>query len=168
MYGDGVVLTPDNRVLVDVSPVHSGSWEDHLIYRSVRLPSVQHVDGSVGVLATTGEDNYFHWVFDVLPRLALLPDGFTDLLYVARDRQFQRNYLDLLRIDPGRIVAATPESHIVARTLYVPSLPGRKWTCNSRRMFISKAVGARLSRCTDSKWATVVRRQNWGENAEDS
>ncbi len=74
------IITSDNKLLADVSPdfpVLSPGHPDkhpskHLIFSLEKLPSVQSIDGTVVILSGLLNDVYFHWMFDILPRIRLV------------------------------------------------------------------------------------------------
>jgi capsular polysaccharide biosynthesis protein len=85
--------------------------------------AIRALDARVGALTSSLQDWYFHWMFDVLPRLAMLDDEAPppDLLYLRRALPFQRQTLDLIGVDPGTCIDCAVEPVISARTLVVPS-----------------------------------------------
>ncbi|MDH5458354.1 MAG: hypothetical protein OEY26_06555, partial [Nitrospinota bacterium] len=38
------------------------------------LPRIEHVNGTVAAITASNQDAYFHWLFDLLPRLKMLDD----------------------------------------------------------------------------------------------
>ena len=134
----GAVVTPDNRLLQDVSwPV--GSLRSHMLgdhgsipggsefFTDAALP-VKEVRGTVAVLSAFVGRGYFHWLWDVLPRLGLLEDAGIDLSEVDRFvvpgyfSGFQIETLSALGIDRSRVLSSLQERHISASRLLVPSL----------------------------------------------
>ena len=125
VYGFGIVLTPENQILRDVSVEFLPPWDSHsLCRRRCPLPPPEQVDGTVAVLSSKAAENYFHWLFDVLPRFALLQGEPVDFYYVESALPFQRESLQALGIREGQVIAADPDRHVQARRLCVPSLPG--------------------------------------------
>jgi capsular polysaccharide biosynthesis protein len=122
----GAVVTAGDVLLFDLSPYY-GAWRatQHPIFLNLRLPAVEDLAGSVGVLTTRGVDNYYHFLTDVLPRSELLrragiePERFL----VNRRTAFQRHLLDALAIPEQRVVESALHPHIRAEQLVVPSLP---------------------------------------------
>ena len=117
------VMTEDDTLLFDLSPYYGVARpSEHPIFVRCRPPEVTHVAGSVGVLATRGSDNYYHFVTDVLPRVALLrrvgmePDTYL----VPRSTRFQREMLAHLGLTADRCL---DHPHVRADVLVVPSLP---------------------------------------------
>jgi capsular polysaccharide biosynthesis protein len=122
----GAIVTADDTLLYDLSPYYDvGRATAHPIFLRLGLPAVHHVAGSVGVLTTRGIENYYHFLTDVLPRLALLeragvtPDAFV----VSRQTRFQREMLDHLGIEASRCIESTEFRHVEADELIVPSVP---------------------------------------------
>lgn len=91
--------------------------------RSVPPPTV--VNGQVGVLAARGDVSYFHYLTDVLPRLALLEEleSPPDLLYLPTSLPHQGQLIELLGIPRERIIDADQVRHLQAEILLVPGLP---------------------------------------------
>jgi capsular polysaccharide biosynthesis protein len=122
----GAVVTTGDALLFDLSP-YFGAFRpsQHPIFLSGRLPPIEDIAGTVGVLTTRGVDNYYHFLTDVLPRLELLrqagvePEHFL----VNRTSAFQRELLDALGIPEQRVVESALHPHIRAGHLVVPSLP---------------------------------------------
>jgi capsular polysaccharide biosynthesis protein len=86
---------------------------------------------------------YFHWMFDVLPRLDLLRRSGIDLneidgWVVSHDLPFQQETLQHLGIPASKILETQQYSHIQADELIVPSFPAvpawmPKWACEFLR-----------------------------------
>src|SRR3954471_22014266 len=70
-YG-GSVITADNFLLADLSPDIFGP-ENHPIFSRLRLPAVEMLRGRTAIAVTPeAAGNYYHWLIDLLPRVALL------------------------------------------------------------------------------------------------
>jgi capsular polysaccharide biosynthesis protein len=95
------------------------------VFAELLVPEPLAVDARVGVLAARGDVSYFHYLTDVLPRLALLEEleADVDLLYLPASLWFQRQLLELLEISRERIIDADQVRHLQATTLVVPGLP---------------------------------------------
>jgi len=87
----------------------------------------RHIDGSLAVLASRGDSNYFHFLVDVLPRIATLERcpgiGQPEYWYVPTRTRFQRELLALAGIDADRIVDSDEVPHVRADLLLVPTVP---------------------------------------------
>lgn len=146
---DGYTLTGRGRLILQTSvEIHFNNkyprWNsdakqgDYVILKGGRrLPKVHSDRGSVGTLTSRWQSNYFHWLFDVLPRIHLIElAGFNaERLYVQAEKRFQRETLDLLGYKIEHVIDAGKYEVIRASELIVPSVPGipgivPTWACN--------------------------------------
>ncbi|HEV7300600.1 MAG TPA: glycosyltransferase family 61 protein [Tepidisphaeraceae bacterium] len=134
VYGEGNVITPDDQLLADVSRTTAGGQfadtDKHPIFTKKLLPPLRKVKGNVAVLSALHGRGYYHWMFDVLPRLQLLTEaGFTG---DSVDRYLVNNYvsrfhietLNILGIPREKVLESHWNPHIRAEQLIVPSLVG--------------------------------------------
>ena len=126
VFGYGVTITREHTLLADVSPQLGGPPQSHAALFTTRFPAVEKIPGRVAVLSSTAHQRYFHWMFDVLPRLELLQMSKIriDKYVINNDYRFQRETLEKLQIDPDIIISPSSQTHIEADELVVPSLPG--------------------------------------------
>ncbi len=69
-------------VLADVSPDPLRPLHEHRLLRTFAwAPSPRHLVGTSGLLGASGRQNYYHWLFDMLPRLGMI-EQFHDLARV--------------------------------------------------------------------------------------
>ncbi|MGF1987031.1 MAG: glycosyltransferase family 61 protein [Nostoc sp. ZfuVER08] len=138
---NGTVITPDDKFLGDLSFEIGRDISEHSILKSWRLPNLHYVDGTVAVLSAAGGEGYFHWMFDVLPRIHLLKQAKIDFNHIDKflvnslDFSFQKETLEILGITEEKILESRKFPHIKAKELVVPSLPGQtgnipKWACD--------------------------------------
>ena len=144
---DGTIVTPDDRLLADVSieiGVIPENIEHHSIFRKIKLPKVTRTNETIAVLAAIGGcDNYFHWMFDILPRIHLLQKGgviseVDKFLINKLSSGYQTETLEILGIPNSKLIQSHPSLHIEAKNLIIPSLPGitgsmTKWACDFLR-----------------------------------
>jgi hypothetical protein len=131
----GRVLSPHNAVitgaddlLLEVSLYFGTSRaREHPIFLHPFPGLPLEVGGRLGVLALQGDSNYYHFMIDVLPRLALFEQcpeiAAPDLWYAPAGEDFQRDLLGLLGIGPDQIVDSSRVRHVHAECLVVPSPP---------------------------------------------
>jgi capsular polysaccharide biosynthesis protein len=85
------------------------------------------VAGRLGLLASRGDINYYHFLIDVLPRLGVLEQAegieMPDCWYVPAQGKFQRQFLELMGITDEKLVDSDENPHVRAECLVVPSLP---------------------------------------------
>jgi capsular polysaccharide biosynthesis protein len=124
------VVTPDDHVLDDVSL----EWGHHpggqRIFRRLRLPRAKKLQTPALLLASTGSENYFHWLFDVLPRLEIirrspLRSSLTRDWIVTRPlRPFQSESLVAYGFAIPNLLLLDQQPHLSCPELTLPSLPG--------------------------------------------
>ncbi|SHG99361.1 glycosyltransferase family 61 protein [Bradyrhizobium erythrophlei] len=131
VLNEGLVITPDNVLLDDVSINFGEPLEAKLEYvrREWTWRPLTDVKGTVAVLSTTGAMLYYHWLFQLLPRFELMKRSGVDLnsidyfLVNSRKAPFQRESLAALGIDQRKIIESSMVPYLRASTLVVPSVP---------------------------------------------
>jgi len=112
------------------------------------IPRIVHVNATVATITASNQDAYFHWLFDLLPRLKMLDDlGVKpEKVYLQSHYRFQRETLDLLGlILPRQLINCQDVPLLSASTLIVPChevMDGREfpdWVIDFvRSSFLSK------------------------------
>ncbi len=131
----GFVMTPDGQILADVSKEWFFTPNQHSLFFKVKLPPLQKLSGTTVTLAAISGGTYFHWLTDVLPRLALLEKAGIRLAdvdrFIVNDSRapFLRKTLDLLGIPEKKRVFTSARFHAQCETLLVPSMPGPSGQC---------------------------------------
>jgi capsular polysaccharide biosynthesis protein len=130
IYNSGAVVSPDHRLLADVS------WDDlppgrsrllhHPLLRNIVLPKSAYIAGSAAVVTSWLHENYYHWLFDILPRFGVLNENeiVPDYYIVNTDLPFQKESLGLLGILSSKIICPSMSTNIKFDKLIIPSLPG--------------------------------------------
>ena len=132
------VMTPDDYLLGDLSryypwflpPCPYQPKIDHTIFKLERLPDLTKLEGKVAVLSGLAGHVYYHWMFDILPRIELLRLSGIDLDSIDwfvvnyKEKPFQKETLSWLGIPLDKIVSSDRTSFIQAEELIVPSFPG--------------------------------------------
>lgn len=138
---DGKVTMHDGRLLGDASCGYNPSSEVMGYFSALNLPAEDYIDGTVAVLISPYSNNYYHWLFDVLPRLHLLmQSGITCDKYLVNwdGLSFQIDTLSALGIPQTKLIKNKPDIHLKARKLVVPSLANHagyvpNWVCSFLR-----------------------------------
>ncbi|MFP4007427.1 MAG: glycosyltransferase family 61 protein [Spirulinaceae cyanobacterium] len=122
-----------------------------MIFEKWKLPPVYFLEGKVASLTSTKGEIYFHWMFDLLPKLELLKLGGVELetidYFVVNSIQseFQKKSLKSLGIPAEKIIESNRYPHIKAEKLFAPSLPSLpgnppRWVCQFLRQgFLKEA-----------------------------
>lgn len=131
VLNDGLIITPDNQLLDDISVTLGEPLEAKLAYvrREWTWRPLTDIEGTVAVLSTTGAMLYYHWLFQLLPRFELIKRSGIDLnsidyfLVNSSKTPFQRESLEALEIDRRKIIESSSVRYLRASTLVVPSVP---------------------------------------------
>ena len=131
------VITPDNYLLGDLSRDYP--WflpgcpyqerPEHNIFERDIAP-LEKITGKVALLSGLAGHVYYHWMFDILPRLELIRRSeikFKDIDWFvvnSLSKPYQQETLKLLGIPTEKIIESDRHSHIQASELIVPSFPG--------------------------------------------
>jgi Glycosyltransferase 61 len=117
MIGSGAVLTPDGQLVLE------SLWDDDHFRRDFEhpkaFPDPVAVAGRCASLISLWDDNFFHWIFNSLPRLAVLAASgvrYDRLLVPAELKAFQRATLELLGVRHEQMVPFTGR-HVQVETL---------------------------------------------------
>ena len=142
LYGRAVaIIAADGRVVTDVTVHLKGRLEDHNVMGRLRLPALERLPGTTAVLSAPGGNTYFHWLFDVLPRLEILrlagyDHSTVDRIAVNSMRHgFQRETLGRLGIGEERVLSSDRVKHVECERMLLPSFPGTsdympRWVCD--------------------------------------
>ena len=67
------VIVPGGRALAECGPPRAGSWDRHpAICQMPFAIRRSRLSGTSAVIGTHGRGNFYHWMIDVLPRIALV------------------------------------------------------------------------------------------------
>lgn len=149
IWQDCKVITTDNQLLAEVSKeIVSGEYRElpmgHELYTGKILLPLEKLKGRTAVLSAPSGRGYYHWMFDVLPRLELIRqsgiewnkvDYFLVNDYITR---FHIETLHLLGLIKRKIRSSHWHPYLKAEQLIVPSLVGNtghipRWACDFLR-----------------------------------
>ena len=156
------VITPDNYLLGDLSrdypwflpecPYHERA--EHSIYQQ-QIPPLEKIEGKVVLLSGLSGHVYYHWMFDIIPRLEILKRSGIEFDRIDRfvinsfNKPYQKETLALLGVPVEKIIESDRHSHIQATELIVPSFPGyMDWVEEGTIKFLRQTF---LPRITSSK-----------------
>ncbi|MEQ8463056.1 glycosyltransferase family 61 protein [Coleofasciculus sp. E1-EBD-02] len=152
----GAIITPDDKLLADVSFDFVRRDAAHRVFYQWKLPRIYKVNGTVAVLSVAGGVGYYHWMFDLLPRIELLRRSELDISCIDKflvnsyQLPFHKETLNILGIRAEKIIESSQYPHIKATRLVVPSLAGNvgnmpQWVCKFlRREFLTRMKPEKL------------------------
>ncbi len=129
----GIIFHQRRIVAEQIWPNNIGFKAQALGLSPQEIPEPQDVEGRLAVITQGGQSCYYHWLTEVLGRLAMLEISEIpyDNLYVSLDAPFKEQSLALWGIDPERIIEPFKTIHygdyrsVKADQLIVPSLIDR-------------------------------------------
>jgi len=135
------IITHENKLLQDLSPYFSVTRSSqHPIFRRAWLPSPERLQGRVGVIHTRKADNYYHFMIDIVPRIAVLAEAGLlsglDAVLAASSMPYQREILSLTGVPVDRLISPSRRTHLIGDELIVPCVPtdGKRipgWACRA-------------------------------------
>ncbi|AFY36227.1 DUF563 domain-containing protein [Calothrix sp. PCC 7507] len=152
VWNDGYIITPDNILLKEFTTKYSFDSIKTSLPSLDKLPPLHKLSGSLAVLSCDYGTGYYHWMFEVIPRLALLEKaGFKiqDIDYFLVNQHASRFQIDTLKdlgIQRHKIIESCWYPHIQAEQIIAPSLVGVPvqvpgWACDFlRHNFIDNKV----------------------------
>ena len=128
----------DNKIIEEPSfqlrykglSIWDSSIKNNIVIKKGTPRKLKKLNGSVLSLLTGGggNDNYWHWLFDVLPRLSLCNkvvglDKIDYFLFPSLHKKFQNETLDFLNIPENKRLSSEEFRHIKANELIVTDHP---------------------------------------------
>lgn len=142
----GANLTKDGKVIAEVSTRTGLKLKDikkHKVFNEVAIASkAKKYECSIATLTTSGQHNYYHWLFNALPKIHLLDKSGIkyNKIYVEVKNNVQEETLKILGYESEKIINSSTIDFLSASQLIVPSLPDYKkvgnitaWSCNFLR-----------------------------------
>ena len=123
---DHIVEGPSHQL----RPINNAKVEENIVFKKGTPRKKRELKGVTLSLLTggAGNDNYFHWMFDVLPRLALSEEVIKSskidfFLIPSSDQKFQSETLKLLDIPKNKILSSKIYRHISSNELIITDHP---------------------------------------------
>ena len=157
---NGAIITPDNHLIWDASLEFVHPRSNHSIFSQKTLPPLTHQYERVADLTHVVGRNYYHWMYEVIPRVHLLREsGLSVERFIVKSEPdqipFQSETLHLLGIADDQLIKTYEGFHIQAEQLIVPSQPSfaTKWGYD----FLRKTF---LNECSTEKRRIYIRRKS--------
>lgn len=152
----GYVFDAAGRLIEEASHKYRERFYWGLMCRDdSQFSHIENFQGQIAVLTASNQQIYWHWIFEVIPRLAMLwetgkkPEG----IYIQNSHRFQRETLELLGAFSSETMIDCDQIPIVsASNLLIPCqqiMEGReypKWLCQFlREKFLPHAEKVRTA-----------------------
>lgn len=124
---NGVVITPDGRGVIEESTWGTGWLEKDRALTSWRLPTPEFCAGHYFTMASHSANGYAHWVFDALPRLALLeglPTEELRVIILGALNSWQQESLEMLGLAHLSFLPLE-NRYLQLEVLHLPSYVGK-------------------------------------------
>lgn len=130
VYGEGAVISQDDRLIGNLSRqmLRENDQRRHSVFKKLKLGPCTKINGTVAVLAVQAGDVYWHWMFDLLPRIHLLRQSgipFDEFDHFATNRilhPFQRETLECAGIPRHKIIECDEDTHFEADRVVATSI----------------------------------------------
>ena len=124
----------DNKIVEGPShqlrPVNNSNIKENIVFTKGTPRIKKKIKGKVLSLLTggAGNDNYFHWVFDVLPRIKICQkilniNEIDYFLLPDHEKKYQKESLDKLKIPREKRLSSKTYRHILADEIIVTDHP---------------------------------------------
>jgi hypothetical protein len=126
----GSVITPDDGLLTDVSFGFVADDRRHPLRRRLSTGHLERLPGTAATIAFGHADAFYHWMFDVLPRLEILRLAGWDetrwdhLIVNASGAAYEQETLRRFGVPADRVRVVDADTQIEAERLVVPSMVG--------------------------------------------
>ena len=125
-----IISGPSFQYRENNNAVINDNIKKNLVFSSGTPRFKKNIKGTVLSLLTggAGNENYWHWMFDVLPRLGICEnlinlDTIDFFLLPDNKKKFQIETLEILKIPKSKQISSVNNRHILTKKLYVTSHP---------------------------------------------
>ncbi|MCH9611469.1 MAG: hypothetical protein S4CHLAM81_09450 [Chlamydiales bacterium] len=130
----------------NIRPVDGKKPEEHDLFNFTSKRFFPKMERHEKVVSLTlgWQDMFYHWMYEVLPRLVFIKD-LDCKIYIDQGKRFQRESLKLAGIDQSRIIDASKVQGVYAKELIVPPYPPMPtpWVCHFLRTLNVKPIDKR-------------------------
>lgn len=184
---NAVAITSEDLVLAETATEWIPCPSKHSVFRRWKLPKLHHTEEKVAVLASKSPDCYYHWLFDILPRVQLLrnaPFSYDAIYANPLKTPFQKDTWELLGLQKQKTIWSHKKTHLMAKELIVPSLPARsgaipKWSCqflrdsflpaalqkksplSGSRLYISRSKAPTRRICNEDEMTSILKKRQF-------
>jgi len=115
-------LGAQDRLLAEGPLKWAEPLRERFILRQRFFPPMREVQGTAWSLATVSATNYFHWMFECLPRLRFLLEANIpyDWIYACQNQRFQRDAFAHLGLPADKIIDTSAVPFLRAERLVLP------------------------------------------------
>ena len=137
-------ITSNDQIIAPLSDEFKPNPEDHTIFTQFKLPPVHHIKGTALSLVTMKGEQFYHWIFDMIPKLASLSRTGISLqeadkiIVNSQASRFMKETLRIIGLPEDKLIDTQTYPHIKADRMIVPSTPAgvgnpTSWICQYLR-----------------------------------
>ncbi|WHX98459.1 glycosyltransferase family 61 protein [Neobacillus sp. DY30] len=146
VLSDNAVISPDNKLIYELSVEWRTPPEKHSIFKKNELPPVTMSEETVALLNHPAASNYYHWMLEAMARIHLMQQSNIKIdRYIINHRSlpFQLETLQACGIPEDRIIVPHNDFHFKAKQLVVPSYINypNAWSCKYIRNLLLNPEG---------------------------
>ena len=130
IYKSNIIEGPSFQFRIVNSKVINAPAKENIVLKKGTPRIKRTLKGNVLSLLTGGggNDNYWHWLFDVLPRLGICEEAINlnqinYFLLPNKERKFQTETLEILGISKEKMLSSLKFRHIICDQLYSTNHP---------------------------------------------
>lgn len=161
-------ITEDDHVIIPISDEFNPNPREHSIFSQFKLPNLHHIQGRAISLVTMKGEQFYHWIYDLLPKLASLEragislDEADAIIINSSKSRFMKDTLTALGIPEEKLVDTQTYQHLKADELIVPSTPAgvgnpTRWICDFLR---EKFIPLKANLPADTSEKVYISRAN--------
>jgi hypothetical protein len=152
----GIIISKEKVFISDFSR----KFGVPIVNRKLKLwnfKKIEHRYSKVAVVTTEGSNTYYHWLFDILPRIFLLEksglmDEIETFVFPELKYDFQKESLLKIGFPSDKILEIKPNEYLEAKEMIVPSLPSKLGTVNKWSLdFLQSRLGELSSKKENNK-----------------
>lgn len=122
----GTIINAENKLVYDASLEICLAPETHSVFNRVIYKKPREIKGlGLNLSASQGQQNYFHWMTDALPKLAIAEaigydkTAFDYFIVNSRQEAYQKQTLRSLEIPTEKIMALDEHPYLVCQSVLV-------------------------------------------------
>lgn len=128
VVNEGGIVTREGKILSDTETLNSDQQRLLMPGRDIAEEDPLYFDGRLAVISSPGQENWYHWLFQVLPRLKVLEGSEYDQIYIDNlkypwQRESLAIVMEKLNISSDKLFLREGDAIIQAKRLIVPSIP---------------------------------------------
>lgn len=148
VFNEPFIIDESNSYLSEFTPYIGRYRKNSSLFFRARMPEQKTTDEKVLVMFSN--NNYFHWMSEVVPRYFMAKKlGIKfDKVLTGMEKDFQKETVQILGISGKQIIPANEQLNLRAKELVIPSLP-----CSSGQMnrFVCDALRETFLKKSQSK-----------------